>query len=103
MQIASIQRILEPVQIKESGMRNMIQAAQRDNRVIDHTSAVMSSQGPNDVATKRSLIIKTTDRLVKRVLQITRPKGMIAMTAAAIGNIGIKTRLKIDTIHLERD
>ncbi|CAG7878425.1 unnamed protein product [Brassica rapa] len=93
-------------QKERSGMRNMIQVSQRDNIVTDHTSAVieemMNSQGPNDIATKGNLIIKATD-LVKRLLQITRPKGMIAMTAAAIGNIGIKTRLKIDTIHLERD
>ena len=80
----------------------MIQAAHRANKVIDHTSAVieemMNPQGPKDVATKGNLIIKATD-LVKRLLQITRPKGMIAMTAAAIGNLGNKTRLKIDTIH----
>ncbi|KAL0744450.1 hypothetical protein Bca4012_085963 [Brassica carinata] len=56
--IANIRWRLEPIQIKESGMRNMIQAlAHRDNRVTDHTSAVieemMNSKGPNDVATKR--------------------------------------------------
>ncbi|KAG2273123.1 hypothetical protein Bca52824_067678 [Brassica carinata] len=59
---------------------------------------MMNPQGPKDVATKGNLIIKATD-LVKRVLQITRPIGMIAMTAAAVGNLGNKTRLKIDTIH----
>lgn len=89
---------LEPKQIKESGMRNMIQAA---HRVTDHISAVieemMNSQGPDEVATKGNLIIKTTDRPVKRVLQIT--VRMIAMTAATVENLGNRTRLKTDTIH----
>ncbi|KAG2273127.1 hypothetical protein Bca52824_067682 [Brassica carinata] len=53
--IENIQWRVEPIQMKESGMRNMIQALA--HRVTDHTSAVieemMNSQGPNDVATKR--------------------------------------------------
>ncbi|KAF2580092.1 hypothetical protein F2Q68_00002604 [Brassica cretica] len=94
-------------QIEESGMRNMIPVAHRDSKVTDHTSAVfeemmmmmMNTEGPNDVATKRNLIIRTTYHLVKGVLQITKPKGTIVMTAAAVGKLRSKTRLKIDTIR----
>jgi len=104
VQIVNIRWILEPVQIEGSGMRNMIPVAHRDSKVADHTSAVfeemmMNTEGPNEVATKRNLIIRTTYHLVKGVLQITKPKGTMVMTAAAVGKLGSKTRLKIDTIH----
>lgn len=99
---------------------SMIQVARRDSRVTDHISTVIeemtssvieertstmieemtNSQGPNDIALKGNLI-KTTDHLVRRVLQIIRPKGMILMTAA-VSNLGIKICLKIDTYQQKK-